>query len=693
MEVQSAPQKHKDSQESKGAGHRAAAFLPKLTDSALADLRPLLFGFSMLAGAAAFLLWTTAPRLDLSIIAVVAASLSVGVSYRANMPALIFGLSFIALGASVGHTAAALRTQLVSAPQISSPTGPVMLEGWLKSIEPGQNGPRLRIKVHAVAGMPKNETPVFVRLTHGNQLEVFPGRFVRCWSVLRPPPGPEIEGDFDFQRQAYFERLGAVGYVQGKCSGGPLGAPRSLLDQLQLSLESLRRRLAVFVNTAAGPRAGGFAAALVSGDRSFMQIEDQQALRDSGLAHLLAISGLHLGLVGGLAYIIGRRLLALIEPLALRVPVQKLAAGLGIGSGALYLVISGASVSTQRAFIMLAVVLGAIIFDRVALSLRSYAIALIFVVLLQPESVLSPGFQMSFAATGALIATYEAWTARRRRSETPLRGVRLATTSILVTSVVAGAATAPYAFYHFSRVASMGLLANFAAMPVVSFASAPLAVLALFLTPIGLGEEGLRAFGYSLELVLKIAHFFADGATSSGPALKAMPGASLILISLAILFAAIGRGWGRVLPALVSGLPAIIFWYASPSLLVHWSSSGEVFVKGRDGHWGRTEFVDADGLPPLRFSRVTQSLDCQSRRSCSVDTSAGRVLLVDQLDICPERETHALILANRIAVQCENAFSWQQVSQAKALSFRFQNGEWRVSKPAPCGQRAWRSCP
>lgn len=156
-----------------------------------------------------------------------------------------------------------------------------------------------------------------------SRLEVSPGRFVRCWAVLRPPPSPTLPGDYDFRRQTYFEQLGAVGYVQGRCRGDVLGAPAAAGDRISLWIAAKRRVLALHVKEVAGERAGGLAAALVTGDRSFVRPEDRDALRDTGLAHLLAISGLHLSIVGGMTYLIFRRTLALIEPLALRVPVKS----------------------------------------------------------------------------------------------------------------------------------------------------------------------------------------------------------------------------------------------------------------------------------------------------------------------------------------------------------------------------------
>jgi competence protein ComEC len=173
-------------------------------------------------------------------------------------------------------------------------------------------------------------------------------------------------------------------------------------------------------------------------------------------------------------------------------------------------------------------VFGAVLADRAALSLRSYAIAMILVVLLQPESVMTPGFQMSFAASGALIATYEAWSRRRAERERILGPTTFTWASLFVTSLVAGMATAPFAIYHFDRVAAFGLLANLLAMPIITFVSAPLAALSLILTPFGFGDVGLRLFGYSLEAVLAIANWCSSLPAAAWTLPKSMPAVTLV---------------------------------------------------------------------------------------------------------------------------------------------------------------------
>lgn len=141
-------------------------------------------------------------------------------------------------------------------------TRPLMVEGWFAEVQPGQQGARLLLKVHSIAGYREEDLPREVRLTHMSRLEVSSGRFVRCWAVLRPPPSPTLPGDYDFRRQAWFDQLGAVGYVQGRCRGGALGAPHALPDRIELWLAACRRTAAVHINELAGERAGGASSGL-----------------------------------------------------------------------------------------------------------------------------------------------------------------------------------------------------------------------------------------------------------------------------------------------------------------------------------------------------------------------------------------------------------------------------------------------
>ena len=676
-------QKHKVAAEGKGAAPAIAALWGSLWSVAAIDTRPLLFGFSLCAGAVLYFGQQSEPPLMPCLLTTVGAAAVFLIVRRVWWLSALSLPALVSLGLAGGFTAGAVRTTLVAAPVILSETRPIMLEGWIKQVEPGAKGARLRIEVHAISGLSEAQTPRFVRVTHPLDLRVAPGRFVRCYAVLRPPPSPSLPGDYDFRRQAFFEQLGGVGYVMGRCRGGALGAPKAPGEQAELAVSAFRRQLASHVNEAAGERAGGFAAALISGDRSFMAEADQEALRASGLSHLLAISGLHMAMVGGLVFLIARRTLALIEPLALRVAVQKPAAVAALVASFAYLVISGASVSTQRAFIMSAVVFGAVLADRAALSLRSYAIAMILVVLFQPESVVTPGFQMSFAASGALIATYDAWSRRRASRERILGPGAFTWASLFVTSLVAGTATAPFAIYHFDRLAAFGLLANLLAMPVITFASAPLAALSLILTPFGQGDAGLRLFGYSLEAVLAIAHWCSGLPAAAMTLPKSMPVGALLLSSVAIGFGMAARGAARLVFAAVTLIPATWLWMQAPDVVAHWAPSGELFLRRADGYLLRYDLADGDGLAPLRYANVPGAEACLSS-VCSVFLQDGQADLQLPEGVPPAIEirtgTQTLVL------------TWPDVETAGGVTILSgRSGLYEIDAPA-CGKRPWRAC-
>jgi len=244
-------------------------------------------------------------------------------------------------------------------------------------------------------------------------------------------------------------------------------------------LNRLRRQIAFGLADRLDPEIAGIAAALTIGDRSAIPRHVTESLRDSGLAHLLAISGLHMGLLSSLVYAATRLLLSLHPLSGERIAHRKIAAVAALVFGAAYLLLSGGGIATQRAFVMVAVALIAIMFDRSAVTLRGLAAAACVILLVRPEALFSAGFQMSFAAVAALVASYEVtrsfW---RRRAK--LYGWRswllTALLASVMTSFVAGLATSPFGAFHFNRLVLFGLAANLLAMPIMAFVIMPMIV-------------------------------------------------------------------------------------------------------------------------------------------------------------------------------------------------------------------------
>lgn len=454
-------------------------------------------------------------------------------------------LLVVALTLGVGFTAAQLRTQMVSAPVLEREIGPTHLTGQVVRIEPkGEGrGPRVVLQHPQLRRLTPNATParVRLRLTARDPAQVVPGDWIRLPAVLSPPPTPAAPGAFDFARQAYFQRLGGVGYAVGHLtrfdptdlSGAPTRAKS--LDAWRLDLNRLRAEITERIRAAIPGTPGAVAAALITGERAAIPRPVIDAMRDSGLAHLLAISGLHMGLVTAFLFFGLRAALALIPGLALRAPIKKWAAvAAGLGAFA-YLLISGGTVPTQRAFIMVLIVLAGVMLDRTAITLRLVAWAALLILLLAPESLLSASFQLSFAATTALVAGYETLRSRRDlavyEERGPLRRASLYVAGVAFSSVVAICATAPFAIYHFNRFALYGLIGNLLAVPLTAFWIMPCAVLGLLLMPFGLEAWPLAVMGWGLEVLISWASLVSSWPAASLP-VPAMLDIGLALVAL-----------------------------------------------------------------------------------------------------------------------------------------------------------------
>ena len=502
---------------------------------------------------------------------------------RYTAPAL--GLAALALLAA-GVAAADWRTERVRAPVLANPIGPTAVSGRVVWVGAGDGPQRYLLDHVRIEGLAPAETPAQVRLSvrsTGPETRAPPGSWLSARASLRPPPPPSQPGAWDFARQAWFQRIGAVGFAYGAPT--PMAAP-SGQDRGWLSLLSqVRHWVSARILDRSTPSAGPFAAALLTGDRSAIESSALGAMRDSGLAHLLAISGLHVGLVAGFIFFAIRALLALLEPVALRAPIKKWAAAAALFGAAAYLLLSGMSVPTQRAFVMVGVVLLAIMLDRASLSMRLIAWAALLVLAVAPESLLGPSFQMSFAAATALIATYEAargvFARLAARGGLALRPLVYGA-GVALTSLVAGAATGPFAVYHFNRFADYGLLANLGAVPITGFWVMPWGLVALLLMPFGLEGLALAPMGWGIDAVVWIARQVAaqPGAVTLVPS---MPAAALILIAVGGLWLCLWRSRWRFLGVAIVGAGLLLAGLERrPDILVD-GEARVMAVRGEDG--------------------------------------------------------------------------------------------------------------
>ncbi len=503
------------------------------------------------AGAGIYFGLKTEPAAIIGVGALLAAG-AAAVAIRRLRPVLL-ALFFAALG----FIAADWRTAQVYAPALDRELGIAAVTGRLVAIEEFASYRRLTLALESIEDIDGDALPARARVTwRGEAFDAALGDLVRLRAGLGSPPPPIAPGAFDYARLLYFERIGAVGFA--------VTPPEVLLEgeqkvRFSVWVGNLRATLFQRITTAAPSQGGAIVAAIVTGRRDAIKDEARYALRDAGLAHLLAISGLHMGLATGLIFFAVRLGLAAIEPLALRFPIKKWAAAAALASGLFYLVISGSGWSARRAFIMAAIIFAAILVDRRALSLRNVAIAACAILLTTPEAVFHPGFQMSFAAVTALIAGYE-WMSRRadpNRSFTLPARVKRYGLGLAATDIIAASATAPFALYHFNRVALYSLPANILAMPLMAFWIMPAAVTGLILAPFGLDAWAWRVSAAGVETILAIAK-----AVSSWPGSVSLtpqwPLAALLALVLGGLWLCLARSPLRLAGLLGMPLAALI---------------------------------------------------------------------------------------------------------------------------------------
>ena len=368
-----------------------------------------------------------------------------------------------------------------------------------------------RVRLRLAARLDHMQDPIEIRLNlapRDDDPRLIEDASIRLRARLNPPGPPAVPGGYDFAQFAWFDHLAATGSPLGPIEVLRPAERRDLLKQWQRQLSNhVRARLA------GSP--GALASAFASGDRGGIARDDDQAMRDAGLTHLLSISGLHVSAVIALAYVVVVRLLALWPWLALRVRLPLLASTAGALTGLAYTLLTGAEVPTVRSCIGALLVLAALTLGRSPLSLRLLASAGLFVMTFWPEAVVGPGFQMSFGSVLAIVALHGAAPVRAflaQREEAWWMRIWRHLVMLLVTGVVIDVALMPMALYHFHRAGLYGAAANVLAIPLTTFVSMPMISLALVLDLGGLGAPAWWLAGKSLALLLAIAHLTASQA-------------------------------------------------------------------------------------------------------------------------------------------------------------------------------------
>ncbi|WP_170926354.1 ComEC/Rec2 family competence protein [Devosia lucknowensis] len=392
-----------------------------------------------------------------------------------------------------------------------------------------------------------------------------PGDTIKGALRLAPIPGPVLPGAHDGQFHSYFSGIGAYGSVTGDLERLQRAEGFSVAHAIQ----TLRNRIGNRLATVLAGDTAAIAKAMVVGDQSGISDETRDLMAAAGLAHIYSISGLHLSIVAGGIFWLLRLVLASV-PASVGWPVKKIAALAGILAAFLYLLLAGGidNVPAFRSTLMLALIFGAVLAGRQALTMRNVAIAAIVIVLIDPASVFRPSFQLSFAAVVGLIGIFELPRPQAVGTSGFLR--RLSNVVIVTawTSFVAGLATLLFSAYHFQQTAPLGVIGNVLALPFVSLVIMPFGVLSVLVMPLGIDAPFILAMGWGIDRMVDVAALVA-GWSQGWTGNPLLAGWTLVVALGALAwFAFLEDRWRFALPAAASVLILIFGFLPRPDVII-----------------------------------------------------------------------------------------------------------------------------
>lgn len=641
------------------------------------DERRLILWVPVCAGAGA-VLHLTAPREPwlpfVAALTALAVAASLAVRHHCGVRRVCVAVSAILAGMST----AGLRSASLSAPVLDR-IRIVRLTGYLEEIDLRANGARLVLRVTQAEGLDPAHTPVRVRLTVRNAVTLPTGTSVALTARLVPPSRAALPGGYDFGRDAFFARIGAVGNVLGAIRPVETAVPADIWLRVRAAIDNGRNALARrLVESLPGPE-GAIGAAMVAGKRGGLDDATRDIIQRAGIFHIVTIAGVQMTLVAAIFFWGLRRLLALSPALASAYPIKKWAAGLAILGAVAYDIGTGSRVGTERALVMTLAMLGAVLFDRRAFSMRNLAIASTYVVVAEPEALLGASFQLSFAAVAALVAVWEARAAARLQSftlkddwSTPAKSGGLASRlaegplALLATTLCATAATASFMAYHFHELSPYVMIGNPLTLTIIEFFAVPAALLGTLLYPLGLDGWVWVYLGFGIRLVLWIASGLSalPGATLH---LQAFAPAALPCLALAVICLVLWRSWpmrALAVPLVACGLIGAAG--GAPNDLYVAPTGDAIALRGPDGR------LQVAGRRPGVFmieQWLRADADGRNGRDAVVALSPGgrRLAHPDAVARCDPQGCVGGTGAARIAVPLERAALAEDCARATIL--------------------------
>lgn len=543
-------------------------------------------------------------------------------------------------------------------------------------------------------------TPTKVRVSlHGEQGYITPelGLTVILSGHLSSPSGPVEPNGFNFRKMAWFQGLGAVGYTRSPV----LALTESSQGKAGLLINRFRRTISTAVQAEIPGEEGTFAAAILTGDRSDMSHATLQNLRNSNLAHLLAISGLHMGMLTGFVFAAVRILFAFFPSVSMRIPVKKTAAIVALAFGAAYLAMSGGNVATIRAFIMVSVMLTAILLNRRALTLRAVAIAAIIILLIQPESLTGPGFQMSFAATTALVAVFGAL---RDVPNLPVPRFLRGALAVVLSSFIAGLATAPIAAVHFNQIAQYGLIANVLTVPLMGVLVMPAAVVATLLLPFGLHGLALEVMRWGIWWILAVAERVANFEGALRLVVTPDP-IVLPILAMGGIILIVWRGYGRLVGIPLLGL-GFVLWQQTirPDILISdtgalvgvMTQQGRALSRAKGSGFVADSWLENDGDGVSQKEASARSAFEGQKNVKSADNQGLTILQLSgkraNEQLAKGCQAHDIVVANVNSDPIEGCILFDPIILRETGSvaiYHMPNGPLTITAKQAEGQRIW----
>jgi competence protein ComEC len=693
-----------------GLANRAAGLGRLISEWALAEVAPgRLMPWLAVAYGFGIVVYFTADHEPAWWAASAAALAGVAIAIGARHRPIGFSLALGFAAVAAGFATATWRTAMLAHPILQFPASSVTLSGFVEIREERERSDRITLRVHRIDSVrPLQDVPARVRLAVRKDTAPAVGSFVELKARLSPPLAPLRPGGYDFARDMYFQRIGASGYTLGKIKVTPPPVRAAIWLHYASFIDGIRETIDKRIRATISGDEGAIASALITGKRDAISTPVNDAMYVSSLAHVLSISGYHMAVVAGIVFFFIRASLALVPSLAIRHPIKKWAAAAALFAAACYLLLSGAEVATQRSFIMIAIVLVGILVDRATLTFRTITVAAIGVLLFAPESVAQPSFQMSFAATLALIAAYQYGLPWQGNADSSF-GARLALWGgreifgLALASFVAGLATTPYASYHFHRAAPYGVIANLLAMPVVSAEVMPMGILGVLAMPFGFDAIFWKLMGAGITWMDDVALWVASLPGAVGH-VRAFGTGPLLLGTAAILLLCLLRTplrWsGAVLGAVAS------LWALSaplPDVIV--SADGQAAaIRGRDGrlavlHNSRDtfaikEWLMADGdARAVKDASLTDGVKCDAA-GCIGHLRDGRPVsfALSAEAFAEDCARAAVVISPREAPGgCAATLVDRSIWRADgALTLRWTGDRFAVSAARPAGyERPW----